>query len=73
MLKNFEQIKEEARGSKKKLVVADAAGKSVIEALKEAAEKEMIEPILCWTGIAVSTRGNCSPTSPPSKRATIPN
>lgn len=46
MLTNFEQIIEKARGAKKRLVVADAAGGEVIKALQKAIELELVDPIL---------------------------
>jgi len=47
MLTNYEQIKAKAlEGERKKLVVADAAGKAIIEALGEATEAGMIAPVL---------------------------
>jgi phosphate butyryltransferase len=46
MFKNFGQIKEKTIGLKKRLVVADAAGKEVIKALSKATLRGMIEPIL---------------------------
>ncbi len=47
MLTNFDQVvKKAVSGKRKRLVVADAAGKAVIEALTRATEMGMIEPIL---------------------------
>ncbi|RKZ30543.1 phosphate butyryltransferase [bacterium] len=47
MLTNYEQIKAKAlEGERKKLVVADAAGKAILEALGEATEAGMIAPVL---------------------------
>ncbi|HHS50257.1 MAG TPA: phosphate butyryltransferase [candidate division Zixibacteria bacterium] len=46
MLKSFDQIIEKATGAKKRLVVADASGGSVIEALQQAEKLGMIDPIL---------------------------
>ncbi len=47
MIKNFEEIRAKAiKGDRSRLVVADAAGKSVIDALTQATAMGMIEPIL---------------------------
>ncbi|HDR90607.1 MAG TPA: phosphate butyryltransferase, partial [candidate division Zixibacteria bacterium] len=47
MIKNFEEIRAKAiKGDRSRLVVADAAGKSVIDALTQATALGMIEPIL---------------------------
>ncbi len=47
MLKSFKEIMEKATSRKtRRLAVADAAGGSVIEALKEAQEKDIIVPVL---------------------------
>ncbi len=46
MLTNFDQIIEKASGCKKRLVVADAAGGEVLKALHQAAEMNIIDPIL---------------------------
>jgi len=47
MLTSFEQIRNQAASAtKSRLVVADAAGESVIDALAQAAEMGIIEPIL---------------------------
>ncbi len=47
MISSFKEIREKAaQGDRSRLVVADAAGKSVIQALTQAAEMGMIEPIL---------------------------
>jgi phosphate butyryltransferase len=46
MLTSFDQVKDKAKGSKKRLVVADAASRSVIEALTQACEAGMISPVL---------------------------
>ncbi|MGC9316068.1 MAG: phosphate acyltransferase [bacterium] len=47
MIKNFEEIRAKAvKGDRSRLVVADAAGKSVIDALTQATDMGMIEPIL---------------------------
>jgi len=47
MLSNFNEVLEHAKKCEsKRLVVADAAGKSVIEALRQAAEMGIITPIL---------------------------
>jgi phosphate butyryltransferase len=47
MIKSFAEIREKAlRRDRRKLVVADAAGKSVIEAITEATKMGIIEPIL---------------------------
>lgn len=47
MIKSFAEIREKAlRGDRRKLVVADAAGKAVIEAITEASKMGIIEPIL---------------------------
>ena len=47
MIKNFEEIRAKAiKGDRSRLVVADASGKSVIDALTQATALGMIEPIL---------------------------
>jgi len=47
MIKNFEEIRAKAvKGDRSRLVVADAAGKSLIDALTQATAMGMIEPIL---------------------------
>jgi len=47
MLTSFEQVRNQAASAdKSRLVVADAAGESVIDALAQAAEMGIIEPIL---------------------------
>lgn len=47
MIRNFEEIRAKAvKGDRSRLVVADAAGKSVIDALTQATAMGMIEPIL---------------------------